>query len=88
MVPSRSTHVLFLFRAHDARNRGETIEVCMRQYVPMEIVWERNTDSFTDWLATCIKEMEVHESREWLQRDGVIWDDPHTQKDRVNKGVN
>lgn len=37
----------------------------------------RAEEEFGRWLAHELLEMERHESREWLRRDGVPFDDPH-----------
>jgi hypothetical protein len=37
----------------------------------------RNEDLFARQLVGAIQSLEIHESREWLHRDGTIWDNPH-----------
>lgn len=35
------------------------------------------SDYFAPWLGSVLQDFEIHESREWLRRDGAIYDDPH-----------
>ena len=37
---------------------------------------------FAAWLQRIMFKVERHESREWLWRDGEIFDDPHKEADR------
>ncbi len=38
-----------------------------------------DADAFARWLTSALFDIELHESREWLRRDGAIYDDPHEQ---------
>lgn len=51
--------------------------------VPLYILDERSADNFARWLARSIEDMELHESREWLRRDGELWNDPHAPVGRT-----
>ena len=63
-------------------------------YNPMESVWLSSRDTiypelytsfmdndkeFADYMFRRIKEMEIHESREWFRLDGEIYDNPHNE---------
>lgn len=37
------------------------------------------SEGFGRWLAHELMEVERHESREWLRREGLVFDDPHDQ---------
>ena len=39
--------------------------------------YAETTEDFARWLASVLRDFEHHESREWLCRDGEIYDDPH-----------
>ncbi len=41
---------------------------------------DADADVFGVWLQARLFDVERHESREWLRRDGVIFDDPHRPK--------
>jgi len=69
------------FEAEDTRRPGETVKVGDRRIVPEYIVDHRDGDMFALWFAGLIRGMEDHESREWLRRDGNIYDDPHAKRD-------
>ena len=38
---------------------------------------QHQTESFGHWLMCGIEDMERHELREWLRRNGELYDDPH-----------
>jgi hypothetical protein len=65
------------FTTPDSRGTGHEIPVMAKFRVPFYLAQERDEGMFADWLARCILEMERHEQREWLRRDGVIYDNPH-----------
>lgn len=59
----------------DTYRPGQTIEVVGYR----DLFWAENytEDMFGAMVAEYLKEFEIHESREWFKRDGVIVDDPH-----------
>jgi hypothetical protein len=61
----------------DARGSGGMLPVCTIVQVPRFITESRHGDAFADWLQGQLFQLEIHESREWLRRDGAIYDDPH-----------
>lgn len=63
------------FKCEDTYNPGEEIEV--GKSTPLWMVPTGDEEVFALWLAGEIKDVEMHESREWLKRDGKIFDDPH-----------
>ena len=64
----------------DSRDQRRTIEVGGRFVVPPMIAEERDEKLFAHWLASTLLDCEWHESREWLRRDGDIYDDPHSEQ--------
>lgn len=46
-------------------------------YLGPELGRPRAEEEFGRWLAHELLEVERHESREWLRRDGKVFDDPH-----------
>jgi hypothetical protein len=40
-------------------------------------VHDASEEAFARYLAECIAYVELHEAREWLRRDGEIYDNPH-----------
>lgn len=63
------------FACEDTYNPGVMTEVCKR--VPILAVPCGNEEAFARWLECEIQDVEIHESREWLKRDGKIYNDPH-----------
>jgi hypothetical protein len=63
------------FKCEDTYNPGVMTEVCKR--VPLYSVPYGNPEVFARWLEAEIQDVEIHESREWLKRDGVIYNNPH-----------
>lgn len=59
----------------DTYNPHKTVEVC--SVTPVYALGVDDPDMFAQRLAHRIQEMEIHESREWLRRDGEIFDNPH-----------
>jgi hypothetical protein len=63
------------FRCKDTYNpHGPTIDIgnmTSLLFIPDD------PDEFARWLGGHLRMMEAHESREWLRRDGKIFDDPH-----------
>jgi hypothetical protein len=65
----------------DSYNPGRKIEVVGKHAVPMWIADDPRraieAGELGHWLQDTLMEMERHEMREWLKRDGVLHDDPH-----------
>lgn len=40
---------------------------------------DQDADHFAMLVAAWLKDVEIHESREWLRRDGEVFDDPHAK---------
>jgi hypothetical protein len=66
---------VIIFKCEDTYNPGNMIEVVRAS--PLWIIPCGNPETFAWWLAEEIKAVEIHESREWLKRDGKIYNDPH-----------
>lgn len=54
--------------------RGQ-VKISSRHEVPSLTV--DDLELFGPWLADVLAEVERHEMREWLRRDGDLFDDPH-----------
>lgn len=65
------------FKCEDTYNPGKSIEV--GKATPLRFVPIGDEKAFAEWLAHEVKDVEIHESREWLKRDGKIFDDPHAR---------
>jgi len=75
LIPSSSGVLIALVaRVEDTYNPGKHIEIGGYRRAQIYI---RDPDMFAKQLASFIVELEIHESREWLKRDGQIYDDPH-----------
>lgn len=70
------------FRPADSRDPSRTTEVSANFQLPYYVLDNRDEGLFAEWLQRCLMEAERHESREWLRRDGVIYDDPHAGTSR------
>lgn len=68
-------HFMTSFKCEDTYNPGSMIEPC--KATPLFRVPIHDEDVFARWLAREVRDVEIHESREWLKRDGKIYDDPH-----------
>lgn len=69
------------YETPDAHHPDRPVRVVARRTVPdLAIMVE---DSFTVWLQSVLFDVELHESREWLRRDGVLVQDPHAQGNRL-----
>jgi hypothetical protein len=68
------------FWATDAHDQGQEVRIISVQPVPSFVVQERDPALFARWFQMTIFEVEKHESREWLRRDGHLVDDPHKQE--------
>lgn len=67
--------ILLTMKVEDTYHPGVFVEVM--KPCPLEGVPAGNEQIFAQWLAGQLQELEIHESREWLKRDGVIYDNPH-----------
>lgn len=56
------------------------IEIASRSMVPPYLAEMRDELEFTRWLQQAIFDIEMHESREWLRRDGKLFDNPHAAR--------
>lgn len=63
--------------ARDADNPEAFTQQSPRVMVPAEVAACRDEAMFAAWLASVLESLEVHESHEWLRRDGVRVTDPH-----------
>lgn len=63
------------FPCEDTYNPGSMIHVAKN--VLMSSIPHGDEEEFAKWLAHEFQDVEIHESREWLKRDGKIFDDPH-----------
>ena len=68
------------YEATDAYHHNSTVMQRFRTHVPGDIIERRDEEYFALWLQDTLFEVEQHESREFLHRDGVIYDDPHKTK--------
>lgn len=55
------------------------IKVRSAQHLPARYLY-RDSEAFATWLQRALFQIEEHESREWLRRDGAIYDDPHAKQ--------
>lgn len=67
------------YEAPDARGPDQPIRVVARRSIPEYAVDPASMDDnyFAFWLQSVLFDVELHESREWLRRDGVLYEDPH-----------
>jgi hypothetical protein len=65
------------FQVPDAYQPEQEVQIVSGQAIPPWVVTERDPELFKRWFQTVIFNTEMHESREWLRRDGVLVDDPH-----------
>lgn len=65
------------YGAADSRDPSRTVPVRISFAVPLGLIGLRDEEVFARWLQGVLFEAERHESREWLRRDGVLFDDPH-----------
>jgi hypothetical protein len=62
-------------KCHDTYHPERLIDV--GKSTPLHFIRAGNEDDFARFVAHELQELEVHESREWFKRDGVIFDNPH-----------
>lgn len=67
--------LLIRYQTEDARNPGTLGTFESLRSIP-EMLAEY-PDFFGRWLQQQLLDIEHHESREWLRRDGQLYDDPH-----------
>lgn len=67
--------LLVRYDADDSRSPGRKIQIASRQQLPGEHI--RDSEEFARVLRQIVLDIEEHEMREWLHRDGQIFDDPH-----------
>lgn len=63
------------YEPEDSRHPGCTVPVAARRTVPASVL--DHEAAFALWLQSALFDVELHESREWLRRDGVLVEDPH-----------
>lgn len=68
------------FFAPDACHPEREIKIGGSYRVPFYLGESRDEAHFARWLASVLMEIEHHEQREWLRRDGVTYDDPHASQ--------
>lgn len=64
----------------DTYHPKRTIDICSR--TPLYTMGIPHHDAFARALGFAIREFEIHESQEWLRRDGEIYDNPHNPRPR------
>jgi len=70
--------LLVRYRAPDSNHPERTIPITFRTALPPADVFGGREEFFAEWLQSTLYDLERHESRrEWLRRDGEIYDDPH-----------
>jgi hypothetical protein len=73
---SRCTLIVRL-DADDAREPGRKARIQSRHDLPGHLI--DTSEEFARFLQEILLEAERHEMREWLRRDGEIFDDPHKE---------
>lgn len=69
--------IVAVMEVEDTYHPGTKVKVSgVRELVGID----NNPNAFAMTLASLIQEMEVHEAREWLKRDGEIYDNPHNPR--------
>jgi hypothetical protein len=66
------------YRVHDTHNPEHTIPLRVTIPIPLPLD-EQDPEAFAHWLQHTLYSIEEHESREWLRRDGAIYDNPHSE---------
>lgn len=74
--------IVVRYQALDSRGSGETIPIVVRWAVDVYLLQDEHEQVFQRWLQARVLDAERHESREWLRRDGGIFDDPHAERRR------
>lgn len=63
------------FQAPDSTDPSETADFRVKSHVPPM----QNVEQFGYWLVWRLGMIESHESREFLHRDGAVWQNPHVE---------
>jgi hypothetical protein len=83
-VPNRPATLIVRYPAADSRNPGH--ERWFRAHRPIVQFPPPPGVNREEWFARTLQaillDLEAHESREWLRRDGQLVDDPHTDPSR------
>jgi hypothetical protein len=74
---SSAGRLVISFRETDSRDPSRTTRVRSTNVIPIPVAEMFDEAIFADWLQRTLFVVEMHESREWLRRDGQIYDDPH-----------
>jgi hypothetical protein len=69
--------VTVIMRVEDTYNLGQMVDVKGQLLLTPFTFEPFDEERFARRLADFLKDMEIHESREWLKRDGKIYDNPH-----------
>jgi hypothetical protein len=67
----------------DSRSPGHQIRVAFAIALPPHVTRHIDPTLFGAAMLRLLDEAERHETREWLRRDGVLWDDPHAEPSRT-----
>ena len=65
------------YEAPDSRDPSRRIPIVAQQIIPD---LPEDAEFFATWLERALFDIEVHESREWLRRDGTVCNDPHADR--------
>lgn len=74
--------LIIRYEAPDSRTPGVVTTIQSRTLVDPILL--QDMIFFGKWLQHEIFNVERHESREWLRRDGHLYDDPHANAKRVS----
>jgi hypothetical protein len=75
--PWTSGTLLVRYRAPDSNHPERTTLIKFRTALPPADAFGGREELFAEWLQSTLLDLEWHESREWLRRDGEIYDNPH-----------
>lgn len=64
----------------DTYQPDRRILIKSQNIVPLHLAEMRDEQEFTRWLQQALFDIEMHESREWLRRDGKLFDNPHAAR--------
>jgi len=65
------------YTAPDSHHPERNIPITFQAALPPGEVFGGREELFAEWLQSTLLDLEQHESREWLRRDGEIYDNPH-----------
>lgn len=74
----RAYHLIVSYKAQDSRT-PDGPETLIRVNVSVPPYIDEEPDAFAHWLIEAVSEIERHEAREWLRRDGIMLFDPHVK---------